>query len=144
MLLFPDRLHLRLVRETSLPGLHQRRSQGRVFPSKRDLDPRVFCLSSKAATCVPSRSERISLQNAGLGRRKVVFSCKTSALDVKENLESGGFELLRSAQGTFLSLTPPPPPPGGNVVTKWPRPMVGLKRWGQVPMTNSLPVILTL
>ena len=85
-----------------------------------------FCLASTAATCVPSRSDKISLQNAGLGRRKIVFSGRASALDVKENLESvfpklkesGGFEILRRAQGTMLSLiTPrPPAPPGGYSV----------------------------
>ena len=41
-----------------------------------------FCLASKTATIVPPRGEKISLQNAGLGRRKVVFPCRASAVDI--------------------------------------------------------------
>ncbi|CAH3046598.1 unnamed protein product, partial [Porites lobata] len=105
------------------PPAKKRKSFFRV---KETWTHEFFCLASTAATCVPSRSDKISLQNAGLGRRKIVFSGRASALDVKENLESvfpklkesGGFEILRSAQGhtagTMLSLiTPPPLPPGG-------------------------------
>ena len=63
-----------------------------------------FCLASKTATIVPPRTEKISLPNAGLGRRKVVFPCRASAVDVLKVLENvylklkqgGGFELLRS------------------------------------------------
>ena len=96
------------------PPAKKRKSFFRV---KETWTHEFFCLASTAATCVPSRSDKISLQNAGLGRRKIVFSCRASALDVKENLESvfpklkesGGFEILRSAQGTMLSLITPPP-----------------------------------
>ena len=64
------------------------------------------CLASKTATIVPPRAEKISLQNAGLGRRKVVFPCRASAVDVLKVLEKvypklkegGGFELLRSGK----------------------------------------------
>ena len=72
-----------------------------------------FCLSSKTATIVPPRAEKISLQNAGLGRRKVVFPCRASAVDVLKVLENvypklkhgGCFELLRSGSPpSMLSL----------------------------------------
>ena len=76
-----------------------------------------FCLGSTTATSVPSRAQKIALQNAGLGRRKVVFHCKASFIDVKIKLESvypkliqgGGFEILRSGSPTSkLSLITPP------------------------------------
>ena len=76
----------------------------RTFQVKETWTHDFFCLGSTQAVSVPSRAQNIALQNAGLGRRKVVFSCKGSALDVKARLESvypklkagGGFELLRS------------------------------------------------
>ena len=76
-----------------------------------------FCLGSTTATSVPSRAQKIALQNAGLGRRKVVFHCVASSIDVKTKLESvypklikgGGFEILRSGSPTSkLSLITPP------------------------------------
>ncbi|KAJ7326039.1 hypothetical protein OS493_028762 [Desmophyllum pertusum] len=76
-----------------------------------------FCLGSTQDTCVPPCAQKIYLQNAGLGRRKLVFSCRGSAIDVKTKLESvypklkasGGFELLRSeSPSSKLSLITPP------------------------------------
>lgn len=72
-----------------------------------------FCLASKPATIVPPRAEKISLQNAGLGHRKVVSPSRASAADVLNILENaypnlkqgGGFELLRSGSpASMLSL----------------------------------------
>ena len=66
---------------------------------------------------MPNRSEKIILQNSGLGRKKVVFNCKASAYDVKRVLqevypklsEGGSFELLRSGHpSTSLVLITPP------------------------------------
>ena len=62
-----------------------------------------FCLASSSAECVPRRPQKIALQNAGLGRKKIIFSSKGPFVDVKEKLEivypklkdGGGFELLR-------------------------------------------------
>ena len=62
-----------------------------------------FCLASSSTECVPRRPQKIALQNAGLGRKKVIFSSKGPFVDVKEKLEivypklkdGGGFELLR-------------------------------------------------
>ena len=76
-----------------------------------------FCLASTSADCVPRRAEKLALQNAGLGRRKVVFSCRGSFVDVKAKLENvypklkdgGGFELLRSGSpNSKLALIIPP------------------------------------
>ena len=75
-----------------------------------------FCLVSKTATIVPPRAEKISLQNAELTRRKVVFPWRASAVDVLKVLEnvypklqqSGGFELFRSrSPASMLSLISP-------------------------------------
>ena len=76
-----------------------------------------FCLASTSAECVPRRPEKMALQNAGLGRKKVVFSSKGSFVDVKEKLESiypklkdaGGFELLRmgSPNSKLFLINPP-------------------------------------
>ena len=74
------------------------------FQVKETWTHKFFCLASTDEMRVPSRKEKIKLQNAGLGRKKVVFSCKASALEVQRVLEgiypklktTGGFELLRS------------------------------------------------
>lgn len=83
-----------------------------------------FCLASAKATHVPSRAEKIILQNAGLGRKKVVFSCKASALDAQKVLEgvypklheTGGFELLRSGSPCSVLALINPPAAGGYSV----------------------------
>ncbi|KAK2572104.1 hypothetical protein P5673_002306 [Acropora cervicornis] len=89
----------------------------RTFQVRETWTHDFFCLGSTQAVSVPSRAQKITLQNAGLGRRKVVFSCKGTALDVKTKLESvfpklkagGGFELLRSGSpSSKLSLITPP------------------------------------
>ena len=110
--LFPD--HLRL-QGTILIGHHNQRSQRRMifYFSERNWTHDFFCLASNTATIVPSRAEKISLQNAGLGHRKIVFPCRASAVDVLKVLEDvypklkqgGGFELLRSGSpASMLSL----------------------------------------
>ena len=76
----------------------------RTFQVRETWTHDFFCLGSTQAVSVPSRAQKITLQNAGLGHRKVVFLCKGTALDVKTKLESvfpklkagGGFELPRS------------------------------------------------
>ena len=89
----------------------------RTFQVKETWTHNFFCLGSTQAANVPTCGQKIALQNAGLGRRRVVFSCKGTALDVKNKLEivypklkaSGGFELLRSGSpSSKLSLIPPP------------------------------------
>ena len=68
--------------------------------------------------------EKIQLQNAGLGRKKVVFSCKASAIELQKVLESaypklyniGGFELLRSGSPSTSLILIKPPPSGGYSV----------------------------
>lgn len=114
--LFPD--HLRL-QGTIRIGHHRQRSQRRpgFFQLKETWTHDFFCLASKTASIVSPRSEKIRLQNAGLGRRKVAFPCRASAVDVLKVLEKvypklkqgDGFELLRSGSpASLLSLISPP------------------------------------
>ena len=73
----------------------------------------------------PSRKEKLELQIAGLGRKKIVFGSKDSALQVKTKLEEefpklkngGGFEILRSgfSPGKSLVLLRPPASVGNSV-----------------------------
>lgn len=46
------------------------------FQLKETWTHEFFCLGSTTATCVPSRAQKIALQNAGLGRRKWFFTAK--------------------------------------------------------------------
>lgn len=87
------------------------------FQVKETWTHEFFCLASKTAISVPNKLEKLKMQNAGLGRRKVVMNCRGTAVDVKKDLErvfhklkeSGGFELLRSGvPATSLSLLSPP------------------------------------
>ena len=64
----------------------------------------------------PSRSFKIQLQQAGLGRKKICFNSKANATEVKTKLEEsypkliagGGFEILRRGLSpSELSIIPP-------------------------------------
>lgn len=65
---------------------------------------------------MPCKSQKLQLQAAGLGRKKVVFGNKDGAVEVSKKLEGaypklkagGGFELLRSGIGSSLAFLPPP------------------------------------
>ena len=94
------------------------------FQVKETWTHEFFCLASTTVTRVPSRMEKLKLQDAGLGRRKIVFSCKASAFEVQsvlENIypklsETGGFELLRSGSPCTSLITIHPPATGGYSV----------------------------
>ena len=55
------------------------------FQVKETWTHEFFCLGSTTATCVPSRAQKIALQNAGLGRRKWFFTAKHLPLTSKLN-----------------------------------------------------------
>ena len=65
---------------------------------------------------MPVKSQKLELQAAGLGRKKVVFGNKDEAIEVSKKLEAaypklkagGGFEILRSGIGSSLSFVSPP------------------------------------
>ncbi|XP_028407185.1 uncharacterized protein LOC114529572 [Dendronephthya gigantea] len=84
-----------------------------------------FCLSEKNQTNVPSRSEKIQLQNCGLGRKKLCLPSKADHSKLEEKLlevypklsEAGGFQILRTgSRGHSSSLTVIQPPPTGYSV----------------------------
>ena len=87
------------------------------FQVKETWTHEFYCLSKTVADRVPSRLEKDHLQNAGLGRKKVVFKCNATALEVRRVLEGvypklcggGGFEILRRGHPcTALVLITPP------------------------------------
>ena len=55
------------------------------FQLKETWTHEFFCLGSTTATCVPSRAQKIALQNASLGRRKWFFTAKHLPLTSKLN-----------------------------------------------------------
>lgn len=65
---------------------------------------------------MPVKSQKLELQAAGLGRKKVVFCNKDGAIEVSKKLEAaypklkagGGFEILRSGIGRSLAFVSPP------------------------------------
>ena len=76
-----------------------------------------FCLADKGQMAVCSKSFKIQLQQAGLGRKKIRFNSKANATEVKTKLEEsypklidgGGFEILqRGLSPSELSIIPPP------------------------------------
>ena len=75
-----------------------------------------ICLGNPDQKTVPSRLQKLELQSAGLGRKKIVFGFKDGALKLKNTLESsypklkssGGFEILRSGSNNDLILIPVP------------------------------------
>ena len=71
------------------------------FQVKETWTNEFVCLGSTTATCVPSRAQKIALQNAGLGRRKVLFHCKASSIDVKTKLESVYPKLIQGVVSRF-------------------------------------------
>ena len=74
-----------------------------------------ICLSNPEQTEVPNKSQKLQLQSAGLGRKKIVFGNKDGAIEVNQKMEAmhpklkagGGFEILRSGMGNKLMFVPP-------------------------------------
>ena len=66
-----------------------------------------FCLSDKNQEKVPSRSDKLQLQNCGLGRKKLCLPSKANHSKFEEKLfeiypklsEAGGFQILRTGSG---------------------------------------------
>ena len=99
--------------------LLQKQTKKGPFQVKETWTHEFFCLAETCAIRVPTRLEKINLQNSGLGRIKVVFmiKCNDSAFDVQRVLQgvypklsqAGGFELLRigDARTSLVLITPP-------------------------------------
>ena len=87
------------------------------FKPKETWTHDFFCLASPQQDKVPVKSQKLELQAAGLGRKKVVFGNKDGrAIEVSKKLEAaypklkagGGFEILRSGIGSSLAFVSPP------------------------------------
>ena len=83
------------------------------------------CLGKCAQNRVPSRSDKIALQNCGLGRRKICFSSNANYSKLEEKLfevypklsDGGGFQILQTgAGGHSSSLSVISPSPNGYSV----------------------------
>ena len=70
----------------SRPPLAKKTKKG-PFQVKETWTHEFFCLAETCAIRVPTRLEKINLQNSGLGRKKVVFKCNDSAFDVQRVLQ---------------------------------------------------------
>ena len=126
--------------------------QKSLYVPKETWTHEFFCLADCARIDAPSRKEKLELQFAGLGRKKIVFGSKDSALQVKTKLEEefpklkngGGFEILRSGFSPAKSLVLLRPPASVGYSVKFLRDESGL---GQAlayirPLQRSLDVSL--
>ena len=86
----------------------------KFFQPKETWTHDMFCLASKEQVRAPSRAEKFSLQEVGLGRKKICFHSKAKFPELRKKLEEeypklshgGGFELMRTDhQGSNTTLT---------------------------------------
>ena len=110
----------------SRPPPAKRQKSGFYVP-KETWTHEFFCLADCGAESAPSRSEKLELQLASLGRKKIVFGAKDNGVKVKDKLEQhyaklvegGGFEILprsgvsTSVRGLWLK---PPAATGYSVI----------------------------
>ena len=91
--------------------------QTRYFKPQDTWTHDFFCLANPEQQCVPSKTEKLTLQSAGLGRKRISFNKNDDASHLKIKLEEaypklasgGGFELLRSSTSPRdLDLIHPP------------------------------------
>ena len=91
--------------------------QTRYFKPQDTWTHDFFCLTNPEQQCVPTRTEKLTLQSAGLGRKRISFNKNDDASDFKIKIEevypklpSGeGFDLLRSSTSPRdLDLIHPP------------------------------------
>ena len=111
----PTSSSLLRVQKPSRP--QKRGSQpGPYYKPKETWTHDFFCLSNPQQETIPCKSQKLQLQAAGLGRKKVVFGNKDGSVDVSKKLEAaypklkagGGFEILRSGIGNSLAFLHPP------------------------------------
>ena len=58
-----------------------------------------FCLSNQQQERVPSKAEKLQLQESGLRRKKIVFGSKDGAAEVKRKLKSTYPKFVESGGG---------------------------------------------
>ena len=95
-----------------------KRKQSTINKARETWTHEVFCLANTDQQAIPSRSQKVELQGAALGRSKVRFDANATSKEFKEKLEEvfpkllggGGFELLRRGpSGNELVLIRSPP-----------------------------------
>ena len=60
-----------------------------------------MCLSNKDQETIPSREEKYTLNNAGLGEKKVVFSDKRGSSEHVKSVLENDFPKLKDVNGAF-------------------------------------------
>ena len=97
----------------------------KLFQPKETWTHEFFCLAAKDQTRTPTRAAKFTLQQAGLGRRKICFNNKAKFAEFRQKLEEafpkpcegGGFEIMRTGhQGSNSSLNTITPPASGYSV----------------------------
>ena len=77
--------------------------QKSLYVPKETWTHEFFCLADCARVDAPSRKEKLELQFAGLGRKKIVFGSKDSALQVKTNWRKN-FQSLKTEVDSKFSV----------------------------------------
>jgi hypothetical protein len=91
------------LQKASRPSTSRRTNRHVPYRIKETWTHEFICLENPDQKVVPSRNQKLNLQTAGLGRKKIVFGNKDDALKFKNTIESvfpklasgGGFEILR-------------------------------------------------
>ena len=91
-----------------------KKRQKPFFQVKETWTHEFFCLATCCQTHCPSRTEKLELQDAGLGRKKICFHSKATGKEFSKKLtehfpklsDAGGFELLRNGQ-PMVVIKPP-------------------------------------
>ena len=104
------------LQKASRPSTSRRTNRHVPYRIKETWTHEFICLENPDQKVVPSRNQKLNLQTAGLGRKKIVFGNKDDALKFKNTIESvfpklasgGGFEILRSGSNNYLILIPVP------------------------------------
>ena len=97
----------------------QSRSHGVPYIVKETWTHEFFCLANRKQDRVPSKEQKFSLQQAGLGRRKICFYSKATSSEFFEKLlevfpklqEAGGYEIIRcgvTGSSSLLTVINPP------------------------------------
>ena len=97
----------------------------KLFKPKETWTHEFFCLAAKDQCRAPGRAGKFTLQQAGLGRKKLCFSNKAKFAEFRQKIveafpklsEGGGFEIMRTGHdGSNTALTTITPPPTGYSV----------------------------
>ena len=98
------------------PSASKRRKRNTFFFKRDTWTHEFFCLADKDQMVVPSRSLKIQLQEAGLGRKKVCLNGRADATEVKTSLGCIHYVCYRGGQrifffsGSFFYIPPPQGP----------------------------------